>query len=110
MTIEVKTSEPTKDIFSYFVSKDDYDWCGYDTIFYDLLIDTCDPFTIGEGFWDYGAYYLCAAAFDYKGNVTPMYISELYDWTMDDIRPISEFIEKWEANQNLQVMSLSAVR
>ena len=111
VTIEVKTSEPTKDIFSYFVSKDDYDWCGYDTIFYDLLIDTCDPFTIGEGFWDYGAYYLCAAAFDYKGNVTPMYISELYDWTMDDIRPISEFIEKWEAaNQNLQVMSLSAVR
>ena len=110
VTIEVKTSEPTRDIFSYFVSKDDYDWCGYDTIFYDLLIDTCDPFTIGEGFWDYGAYYLCAAAFDYKGDVSPMYISELYDWTMDDFRPIEEFIEKWEANQNVQVMSLSAVR
>ena len=110
VTIEVKTSEPTKDIFSYFVSKDDYDWCDYDIIFYDLLIDTCDPFTLGEGFWDYGAYYLCAAAFDYKGNVTPMYRSELYDWTIDDFRPISEFIEKWEANQNVQVMSLSAVR
>lgn len=110
VTIEVKTSEPTKDIFSYFVSKDDYDWCGYDTIFYDLLIDTCDPFTIGEGFWDYGAYYLCAAAFDYKGNVTPMYVSELYDWTSNDFRPISEFIEKWEANKNMKVMSLSAVR
>ena len=110
VTIEVKTSEPTKDIFSYFVSQMDYDWCGYDTIFYDLLIDTCDPFTIGEGFWDYGAYYLCAAAFDYKGDVTPMYVSELYDWTMDDIRPIDEFIEKYEANKNLQVMALSVVR
>ena len=110
VTIEVKTSEPTKDIFSYFVSKADYDWCGYDTIFYDLLIDTCDPFTLGEGLWDYGAYYLCAAAFDYKGNVTPMYVSELYDWTSNDFRPISEFIEKWDANKNLQVMALSVVR
>ena len=110
VTIEVKTSEPTKDIFSYFVSQMDYDWCGYDTIFYDLLIDTCDPFTISEGFWDYGAYYLCAAAFDYKGNVTPMYVSELYDWTSNDFRPISEFVEKWEANKNMKVMSLSAVR
>ena len=110
VTIEVKTSEPTKDIFSYFVSQKDYDWYDYDTIFYDLLIDTCDPFTLGEGLWDQGAYYLCAAAFDYKGNVTPMYVSELYDWKMTDFRPISEFIEKWEANQNVQVMSLSAVR
>ena len=110
VTIEVKTSEPTKDIFSYFVSQMDYDWCGYDTIFYDLLIYTCDPFTISEGFWDYGAYYLCAAAFDYKGNVTPMYVSELYDWTSNDFRPISEFVEKWEANKNMKVMSLSAVR
>ena len=110
VTLEVKTSEPTRDIFSYFISKDDYDWCGYDTVFYDLLIDTCDPFAISEGFWDYGAYYACAAAFDYKGNVAPMYISNLYDWTMDDIRPIEEFIEKWEANTNMQVMSLSAIR
>lgn len=110
VTIEVKTSEPTDDIFSYFIAKMDYDWAGYETVFFDLLIDTCDPLTLGEGFWDFGAYYLCAAAFDYKGDVTPMWKSELYDWTMDDIRPIEEFIEKWEANQNMQVMSLSAVR
>ena len=98
VTIEIETSEPTSDIFSYFVSQMDYEWCGYDVIFYDLLIDICDPFTISEGVWDYGAYYLCAAAFDYKGNVTPMWMSELYDWTMEDIRPVEEFIEKWEAN------------
>lgn len=97
VTLEVKTSEPTRDIFSYFVSKDDYEWGGYDTTFYDLLIDTCDPLALTEGFWDYGAYYACAAAFDYKGDVTPMYMSELYNWTTADFRPVEEFIEKWES-------------
>ncbi len=110
ITIEVKTSEPTSDIFSDFVAKMDYDYHGYDIIFFDLLIDICDPFAINEGVWDYGAYYVCAAAFDYKGNVTPMWMSELYEWTMYDIRPIEEFIEKWEANKNIQVMSVSAAR
>ena len=107
VTLEVKTSEPTRDIFSYFVSKDDYEWGGYDTTFYDLLIDTCDPLALTEGFWDYGAYYACAAAFDYKGDVTPMYKSELYNWTMDDFRPVEEFIEKWESRDaTMQLMSV----
>ncbi|MBR5770325.1 MAG: BACON domain-containing protein [Alistipes sp.] len=108
VTLEVKTSAPTRDIFSYFVSKDDYEWGGYDTTFYDLLIDTCDPLALTEGFWDYGAYYACAAAFDYKGDVTPMWMSDLYSWTMDDFRPIEEFVEKWEARDGVAVMGLSA--
>ena len=108
VTLEVKTSAPTRDIFSYFVSKDDYEWGGYDTTFYDLLIDTCDPLAITEGFWDYGSYYACAAAYDYKGDVTPMWMSELITWTMDDFRPIEEFIEKWEARDAMVVMGLNA--
>ena len=107
VTLEVKTSEPTRDIFSYFVSRDDYEWGGYDTTFYDLLIDTCDPLALTEGFWDYGSYYACAAAFDYKGDVTDMYMSELVEWTMDDFRPIEEFIEKWESRDaTMQLMSV----
>ena len=108
VTLEVKTSEPTRDIFSYFVSKDDYEWGGYDTTFYDLLIDTCDPLAITEGFWDYGSYYACAAAFDYKGDVTDMWMSDIITWTMDDYRPIEEFIEKWEARDGMMVMGLKA--
>ena len=80
-------------------------------IFFDLLIDICEPyyFTTVEWEWTntdvYANCYACAAAFDYKGNVTPMWMSELYEWTMDDIRPIEEFIEKWEANKgNTQLM------
>ena len=107
VTLEVKTSEPTRDIFSYFVSEADYEWGGYDTTFYDLLIDTCDPLALTEGFWDYGAYYVCAAAFDYKGDVTDMWMSEKIEWTMDDYRPIEEFIEKWESRDaNMRVLSI----
>ena len=113
ITMEVKTSEPTTDIFSDFIYKADYDYHGYELMFYDLLIDTCDPYyaTTVEWEWSdadiFANCYACAAAFDYKGDVTPMWMSELYQWTMDDIRPIEEFIEKWEAqNGNMQVLSI----
>ena len=113
ITMEVKTSEPTTDIFSDFIYKADYDYHGYELMFYDLLIDTCEPYyaTTVEWEWnDTGIFancYACAAAFDYKGDVTPMWMSELYQWTMDDIRPIEEFIEKWEAQSgNMQVLSI----
>lgn len=106
ITMEVKTSEPTTDIFSDFIYKADYDYHGYDTMFFDLLIDTCEPYYVTTIEWEwtdtdiFAKCYACAAAFDYKGNVTPMWMSELYEWTMDDIRPIEEFIEKWEANKS----------
>ena len=112
ITMEVKTSEPTTDIFSDFIYKADYDYHGYELMFYDLLIDTCDPYYVTTVEWewnDVGIFancYACAAAFDYKGDVTPMWMSELYQWTMDDIRPIEEFIEKYEANTNMMVMGV----
>ncbi len=112
ITMEVKTSEPTTDIFSDFIYKADYDYHGYDLMFYDLLIDTCDPYYVTTVEWEwtdtdiFANCYACAAAFDYKGDVTPMWMSELYQWTMDDIRPIEEFIEKYEANTNMMVMGV----
>lgn len=110
VTLEVKTSEPTSDIFSYFVSEMDYIWGGYEITFFDLLIDSCDPFAITEGIWDYGAHYACAAAFDYKGDVTEMWMSERYEWTPDDYRPIEEFIEKFEASSNMQVAAVRSAK
>ena len=99
ITIEVKTSEPTTDIFAYPFPQMDYDWAGHETIFYDLLIDTCDPLAMCDIIYDYAPYYVCAAAFDYKGNVTPMWMSDLYNWTLADARPIKEFIAKLEAQE-----------
>ena len=113
ITMEVKTSEPTTDIFSDFIYKADYDYHGYEFMFYDLLIDTCEPYYATTVEWEwtdtdiFANCYACAAAFDYKGDVTPMWMSELYEWTMDDLRPIEEFIEKWEANNSqMQVLSV----
>lgn len=114
ITMEVKTSEPTTDIFSDFIYKADYDYHGYDLMFYDLLIDSCEPYYVTTVEWEwtdtdiFANCYACAAAFDYKGDVTPMWMSELYQWTMDDIRPIEEFIEKYEAQTNMMVMGVGA--
>ena len=112
--MEVKTSEPTTDIFSDFIYKADYDYHGYELMFYDLLIDTCEPYYVTTVEWEwtdtdiFANCYACAAAFDYKGDVTPMWMSDLYQWTMDDIRPIEEFIEKYEAQTNMMVMGVGA--
>ncbi len=114
ITMEVKTSEPTTDIFSDFIYKADYDYHGYELMFYDLLIDTCEPYYVTTVEWEwtdtdiFANCYACAAAFDYKGDVTPMWMSDLYQWTMDDIRPIEEFIEKYEAQTNMMVMGVGA--
>lgn len=112
ITMEVKTSAPTTDIFSDFIYKADYDYHGYELMFYDLLIDTCEPYYVTTVEWEwsdtdiFANCYACAAAFDYKGDVTPMWMSDLYQWTMDDIRPIEEFIEKWEAQSNIMVLGV----
>lgn len=106
IAMEVKTSEPTTDIFTYACTKMDYDWGGYDTTFYDLLIDTCPPVALSAIYYDYMPYIVCAAAFDYKGNVTPMWVSEPVNWTSADIRPIEELIEKLESGAKVQMLSV----
>ncbi len=110
IAMEVKTSEPTSDIFTYACTKMDYDWGGYDTTFYDLLIDTCPPVAVSAIIYDYMPYYVCAAAFDYKGNVTPMWMSELIDWTSENIRPIEELIEKLESGAQVQMLSVAPMK
>ena len=110
IAMEVKTSEPTSDIFTYACTKMDYDWGGYDTTFYDLLIDTCPPVAVSIIIYDYMPYYVCAAAFDYKGNVTPMWMSEPINWTSADIRPISELIKKLESGAQVQMLSVAPMK
>ena len=110
IAMEVKTSEPTSDIFTYACTKMDYDWGGYDTTFYDLLIDTCPPLALSAIIYDYMPYYVCAAAFDYKGNVTPMWMSEPINWTSADIRPISELIKKLESGAQVQMLSVQPMK
>lgn len=103
MWLEIETSEPTEELFSYFVDTSTYDAYGEDVIFYDLLIDTCDKVepNVGQYIYDY---YICAAAFDYRGNVTPMWRSEVISWDINDVRPAEELIEKLDAQPNARIM------
>ncbi len=55
-------------------------------------------------------YYVCAAAFDYKGNVTPMWMSEPINWTSEDIRPIEDLIEKLESGAKVQMLSVAPMK
>lgn len=110
IAMEVKTSEPTTDIFTYACTKMDYDWGGYDTTFFDLLIDTCPAVAVNAIYYEYMPYYVCAAAFDYKGNVTPMWMSELINWTADNIRPIEELIAKLEGGAQVQMLSVQPIK
>ena len=111
VSIEVKTSEPTDDIFAYPFAVMDYDWDGHETIFYDLLIDTCQPLELSDIVYDFSPYYVCAAAFDYKGNVTPMWMSEQMAWSANETKPIKELIQKLEANPaSVQLLSVPVNR
>ena len=107
--MEVKTDTPTSDIFTYFVDTYTYDYYGEETIFFDLLISTCDPVAIDLAQYGFD-YYVCAAAFDYKGNVTPMWRSEALMFSADDIRPAEELVAKLDASPAAQaVLVRSAV-
>ena len=108
VSIEVKTSEPTDDIFACPFAVMDYDWAGHETIFYDLLIDTCPALELSDIVYDYSPYYVCAAAFDYKGNVTPMWMSEQMAWSANETKPIKELIQKLEASPNVMLMGVTA--
>ena len=111
ISLEVQTSEPTRDIFAYPFPVMDYEWAGHETIFYDLLIDTCPALALCDIIYDYSPYYVCAAAFDYKGNVTPMWMSEPINWTPGNTKPIGELIEKLEANPaSVQLLSVPVNR
>lgn len=105
--IEVQTNTPTEDIFAYYVGSADFDYFGEETIFYDLLMDPVPAVDVQEGYY-YDGYYLCAAAFDYKGNLTPMWKSEELLFKPEDARPAAELIEKLNASPNAKPMLVKA--
>ena len=107
ISLEVQTDKPTEDIFCDLVAKIDYDYYGEDTIFYDLLIATCSPLEVVPKLYEYMPYYVCAAAFDYKGDVTPMWRSEAINWTSADVKPIDELVAKLEASPNMQLLGVT---
>lgn len=116
MWMEVKTDKPTDDIFTYFVDTETYDYYGEETIFFDLLISTCPHITIDIAQYIFN-YYICAAAFDYKGDVTPMWRSEVLTFKPEDLRPAEELLAKLDGSTRAEMVmvdgrtgKISAVR
>ncbi len=109
MWAEVITSEPTPELFAYIVDTGTYNAFGEELVFFDLLFDTCDPVHTDTCEYGYG-YYVCAAAFDYKGDVTPMWRSEEINWTVEDLRPAQELVDKLRSSPNARAMVLRAAR
>lgn len=107
--MEVKTDTPTDDIFTYFVDTDTYYYYGEDVIFFDLLIETCDPVSTALAQYDFN-YYICAAAFDYKGNVTPMWRSESLKFSASDTRPAEELIAKLDASPSAKAVLVRSAK
>ena len=105
--MEVKTDKPTDDIFTYFVDTYTFDYYGEEIIFFDLLISTCDP--VSTELAQYGFdYYICAAAFDYKGNVTPMWRSEALTFSLSDARPAEELVAKLDGSTRAKIMIVNS--
>lgn len=107
--MEVKTDTPTSEIFTYFVDTETYDYYGEDVIFFDLLIDPCDPVATALAQYDFN-YYVCAAAFDYKGNVTPMWRSEALKFSASEVRPAEELVAKLDASPTAKIALVRSVR
>ena len=107
--MEVMTDTPTSDIFTYFVDTYTYDYYGEETIFFDLLISTCDPVAIDLAQYGFD-YYVCAAAFDYKGNVTPMWRSEALKFSASDTRPAEELVAKLDASPTAQAVLVRSAK
>lgn len=105
--MEVKTDKPTDDIFTYFVDTETYDYYGEETIFFDLLISTCPHVTIDIAQYAFD-YYICAAAFDYKGDVTPMWRSEVLTFKPEDERPAEELVAKLDGSTRAQLMMVDS--
>ena len=103
MWIEVKTDIPTPEIFTLFVDVPTYNDLGEDLIFFDLLFDTCEPLITKTASYNM-PYYLCAAAFDHKGDVTPMWRSEVIKYAPSEGKSAQELIDKLNSSTRAQAM------
>lgn len=95
MWSEIETAEPTQDAFFTIYSAERYTFEGKEAIFNDLVTYTTAQKKLLTG--ESGVLYvMCAVIMDYKGNYSPMWVSEpfLYDYSEETKKPLEELIEK----------------
>lgn len=95
MWSKIETAEPATDVFYTIYRADRYSIEGKDAIFADLVTyasATSKLLTAESGV----LYVMCAVVMDYKGNYSPMWVSEpfMYDYNAETKRPLEELIEE----------------
>ena len=97
MWSEIETAEPTQDAFYTIYRADRYTIEGKEAIFNDLVTYASAQKKLLTG--ESGVLYvLCAVIMDYKGNYSPMWVSEpfMYEYSAETKKPLEELISKLE--------------
>lgn len=97
MWAEIETAEPSQDMFFTIYRADRYTIEGQEAIFNDLVTYASAQKKLLTG--ESGVLYvLCAVIMDYKGNYSPMWVSEpfMYEYSAETKKPLEELISKLE--------------
>ena len=108
MWSEIETAEPTQDAFFTIYRADRYTFEGQEAIFNDLVTYTTAQKKLLTG--ESGVLYvMCAVIMDYKGNYSPMWVSEpfMYEYSAETKKPLEEIIEKLGLENEPQAAALS---
>ena len=108
MWSEIETAEPTQDAFFTIYRADRYTFEGQEAIFNDLVTYTTAQKKLLTG--ESGVLYvMCAVIMDYKGNYSPMWVSEpfMYEYSAETKKPLEEIIEKLGLESEPQAAALS---
>ena len=95
MWAEIETAEPSQDMFFTIYRADRYTIEGQEAIFNDLVTYASAQKKLLTG--ESGVLYvLCAVIMDYKGNYSPMWVSEpfMYEYSAETKKPLEELISK----------------
>ncbi|MBQ2783871.1 MAG: BACON domain-containing protein [Alistipes sp.] len=108
MWSEIETTEYTQDAFFTIYRADRYTFEGQEAIFNDLVTYTTAQKKLLTG--ESGVLYvICAVIMDYKGNYSPMWVSEpfMYEYSAETKKPLEEIIEKLGIESEPQAAALS---
>ena len=108
MWSEIETTEYTQDAFFTIYRADRYTFEGQEAIFNDLVTYTTAQKKLLTG--ESGVLYvICAVIMDYKGNYSPMWVSEpfMYEYSAETKKPLEELIEKLGIESEPQATALS---
>ena len=108
MWSEIETEEPTQDMFYCIYRTDKFAVEGEEAIFKDLVEYVSPEVQLLTAESDV-LYVMCAVIMDYKGNYSPMWVSEpfRYTYSADTKKPLDELIEKLGLEEEAAQQSIS---